>query len=79
MTKTEKLKQLGYTYDNEKYQWVRIRYEYSCIMVIDLIHYNYWLKVRNVYVKDQLKMVLKIFKQLKKDFEEVLECEDDEQ
>ena len=76
MTKTEKLKQLGYTYNNKKYEWFKL--ENGFVKIIDLDCYNYKLDVGVVYSKYELKEASNIYDQLREDFNEVMECEDDD-
>lgn len=76
MTKTEKLKQLGYTYDQKKYEW--FKFENGFFKIIDLDCYNYKLDVGIIYLKSELKKALNVFDELLKDFLEVEECEDDD-
>ena len=75
MTKTEKLKQLGYTYNQNKYE--RFKLENGFIKIIDLNCYDYKLDVGIIHIKPQLDDAKKVYDWLHEDFKEVMRCEDE--
>ncbi len=76
MTKTEKLKQLGYTYNYKKYEWFKL--ENGFVKIINLDCYNYKLNVGIIDLKHRLDDAKEIYDDLHFDFKEVMECEDDD-
>lgn len=77
MTKSEKLKQLGYEWSKRK-DWRFKLEEYSFVKIIDLICYDYGLDVGVIQHQYEANNVKQLYEEVKDDFHKVMECEDDD-
>lgn len=76
MTRREKLKQLGYACNEYIDLWFKLANGF--VKIIDLVCWDYSLDVGVIHGRYEVDKVKQIYEEVRDDFHEVIECEDDE-